>query len=162
MTRVRELPAMSPRRGAVPVRAKCAVLALGLGLATAPSCASPERDGTVETKAIQLAGLVVKIGAHLQEGASDGGLSEAGAAGNGGGAGAIDAGPGLTGGGGLKGDAGAGGLSSTGQPHSGLTNGGCDIGASGPSAWSLTLLFAFLIARRRRGSRRSAAPGAKS
>src|SRR5580698_579422 len=55
MRRVRELPAMSPRRGGVLVRAKSAVLALGLGLLTAASCASPERDGTVETEAVQIA-----------------------------------------------------------------------------------------------------------
>jgi len=36
-------------------RAKSPVLALGLGLATAASCGSLERDGTAETKALQIA-----------------------------------------------------------------------------------------------------------
>jgi hypothetical protein len=42
---------MRPRRRGVLVRAKSVVLVLGLGLAMAASCASPERDGTLETKA---------------------------------------------------------------------------------------------------------------
>ena len=54
---VGELTAMRPRRRGLLARAKSAVLALGLGLglATAASCASPERDGTVEPKAVTIA-----------------------------------------------------------------------------------------------------------
>ncbi len=107
-----------------------------------------------------LAGLAAKIGAHLQGGAADGGTPEGGAADGGGDAVAIDGGPGLPGGDGLKGDVGGGGSSSSDKPHSGLTSGGCDIGGSAPSGWSLTLLFALLIAgrRRRRGARRASRP----
>ena len=46
---------MRPRREGLLAHAKFAVLALGLGLAIAPSCAAPERDGTVETKAVEIA-----------------------------------------------------------------------------------------------------------
>ncbi len=100
-----------------------------------------------------LASLVAKIGDHLQGplGGADAGV------GGDGGALASDGGSGLTGGGGVKGDPGAGGSSPSVTPHNGLTSGGCDIGASGPSAWSLTLLVAFLSAgrRRRRGAGRA-------
>ena len=109
-----------------------------------------------------LAGLAAKIGAHLQAGASDGGPSGDGAAGGGGDAAATDAGPGPTGGG-AKGELGADGSSIPVRPHNGLTGGGCDIGASRPNAWSLTLLFACLIAgRRRRLARRSSPPDSRA
>src|SRR3954462_534230 len=41
---------MRPRRRVLLAHARCAVLTIGRGRATAASCASPERDGTVETK----------------------------------------------------------------------------------------------------------------
>jgi MYXO-CTERM domain-containing protein len=100
-----------------------------------------------------LAGLVAKIGNHLQ-GPSGGGDSGTG----GGGAVPTDAGSGVTGGGGVQGDSGSGGSSPSVKPiPSGLKSGGCDIGASGPGAWGLTLLVAVLIAgrRRRRGAGRA-------
>src|SRR4051794_9484329 len=50
---------MRPRRRGLLAHAKSAALALGLGLATAASCASPERDGTVETSAVTVAAATV-------------------------------------------------------------------------------------------------------
>jgi hypothetical protein len=94
-----------------------------------------------------LAVLAAKIGEHLQGGASDGGTSGGGAAGGGDGAGEIDGGPGLSGGGGVKGGSGTGGSSP--PIVNGLKKGGCDVGASGPGTWGLTLLVGFLISRRR-------------
>ena len=91
--------------------------------------------------------LAVKIGDHLQGSASDGGTSGGGAPGGGDGAVAIDGGLGLTGGGGVQGGSGTGGSSP--RIVNGLKKGGCDIGASGPGTWGLTLLVGFLIARRR-------------
>ena len=55
MTGGRELTGMRSRRRGVLARAKSPVLALGLGLATAASCGSLERDGTAKTKALQIA-----------------------------------------------------------------------------------------------------------
>ncbi len=46
---------MRPRREGLLAHAKFPLLALSLGLAVAPSCAAPERDGTVETTAVQIA-----------------------------------------------------------------------------------------------------------
>ena len=46
---------MRPRREGLLAHGKSAVLALGIGLAIATSCASPERDGAVETKAVEIA-----------------------------------------------------------------------------------------------------------
>src|SRR3954469_23205070 len=51
---------MRPRRRGLLAHGKSAALAIGLGLATAAaSCASPERDGTVETSAVTVAAATV-------------------------------------------------------------------------------------------------------
>jgi hypothetical protein len=104
-----------------------------------------------------LSGLATKIGDHLQRG--DGPATNSGAGGSGGavaggvgGAVATDAGLALTGGGGIQGTTGAGGSATQVKKNNGngLMNGGCDIGASGPGTWGLTLLVGLLIARRRK------------
>ncbi len=92
-----------------------------------------------------LSGLAAMIGDHLQAAPGGGGGSGAGAGGSGG-ALATDAGSGVTGDGGSGANAGSGGSGVSGKKtFTGLMNGGCAVGPSGPGAWSLTLLVAFLI-----------------
>ncbi len=55
MTGGPELTGMRSRRRGVLARAKSPAFALSLGLAMAASCASPERDATGETRALQIA-----------------------------------------------------------------------------------------------------------
>ena len=61
MTGARELTAMRHRReGALAQPGSAsAVFAIGLGLATAASCASSDREGTVETKAVPIAAVTM-------------------------------------------------------------------------------------------------------
>ena len=152
---------MSQRCEGVLARAPSAVVAIGLCLALAASCARSAIDGgapaALESLPSGLPNLhVALVSSDLgapSDALSAGDSGVVGLDGGGEATGATDAATGVADGGNMPGTGGTNGPVSPPAAHgdaNGLVAGGCDLGASDPGAAGLTLLIAFLIAGRRK------------